>query len=149
MLNSPYTSSAMSATALPALLTTVSSTSYSMQQSFTNNPQFGAPGQQPGVIPGLPNSGYGPQSMGFPQAVPYGVGMPMAGGYPTMMPQPIMQQPPMPGQLYYQPARMVTNVAQTVYRTYIPPSVSAVPPYPVPQGQPALYGQAAFAPRWV
>jgi hypothetical protein len=145
MLNSPYTSSALTASSLPTLLTTVSSTAYSSQQTFATNPQFGIQAQQPGASAGLPYGGYGPQTMMFPQASPYGGGVPFAaGGYPA-----VTGGQPVPGQLYYQPGRIITGYTQAMYRAYIPPSISVVPAYPTPMAPQAGPMPMGYGPRWI
>jgi hypothetical protein len=134
MLNSPYTSGTLTASSLPSLLATVSSTSYASQQTMIN-PQVGSQIQQPygGV--------YAPQTMVVPQAMYGGMAPAASVGYPSGM-----NGIPVAGQLYYQPGRIITGYSQALYRAYIPPSISVLPAYSVQQPgvAPTVYGGSGW-----
>jgi hypothetical protein len=136
MLNSPYSSSAMTSSALPSLLTTVSQSAFGMQTSGVNQMAGLGGGQQPmsQYPPQMASAQYPPQTMTFP---PYG-GMPF---------QPA-QQPPFP------PGAIITNYTrETLSRVYFPtpgyPSPVMQQPGGIPmQGPPMQGAPMGFAPRF-
>jgi hypothetical protein len=145
MLNNPYSSSAMVSASLPTLINTVSSSSYTFTQSSGTG--FGAP--QTGNPYGQPNPytqpvfGQSPMVMAPVQQQPIPMSVPVAAPYP----QPGMAMAPPVSRVFIQPARIVTGYTQGVYRAYIPPIVTTVPPYPVHIIRRPMPAPMMFAPR--